>query len=148
MTFQKRIVAFAGVLALSLSVSFAFAQDNEPVPGSGLVTGSVEGEAQSLTGAGATFPAVLYTTWFSDYAGLTGVEINYQAIGSGGGIRSITDQTVDFGASDGPMSQDQLDAAAATCGGQILHIAMALGGVVSSVVAVIYLVSIMLGGTK
>ena len=95
-----------------------------------MVTGPMDGEAQSLTGAGATFPQVLYTTWFSDYATLTGVEINYQGIGSGGGIRSITDQTVDFGASDGPMTDDQMTAAEATCGAPILHIATALGGVV------------------
>ena len=131
---HKRIVALGVLLVLALSISLTAAQESTPaptpVPGAGVVTGPMDGEAQSLTGAGATFPQVLYTTWFSDYATLTGVEINYQGIGSGGGIRSITDQTVDFGASDGPMNQDQLDAAAATCGGQILHIAMALGGVV------------------
>src|SRR6187551_2673847 len=53
----------------------------------------------SLNGAGATFPAPLYTKWFNEYANKTGVQINYQAIGSGGGIKAITDKTVDFGAS-------------------------------------------------
>ncbi len=130
---HKRLLLILGVVsALALSVSFAFAQDATPeaIPGSGLVTGPMEGEAQSLTGAGATFPQVLYTTWFSDYATLTGVEVNYQGIGSGGGIKAITDQTADFGASDGPMTDDQLAAAKETCGADILHIATALGGVV------------------
>ncbi len=130
---QKRVLVIFGVIcALVLSLNVAFAQDATPeaVPGSGMVTGAMEGEAQSLTGAGATFPQVLYTTWFSDYAALTGVEINYQGIGSGGGIKAVTDQTADFGASDGLMSDDQLAAAQATCGADILHIATALGGVV------------------
>lgn len=124
---QKRILWFIALLALVLPLS-VMAQDE--IPGSGLVTGPMEGEATDLTGAGATFPAVLYTAWFSDYATLTGVQVNYQAIGSGGGIKAITDQTADFGASDGPMTDDQLAAAQATCGADILHIATALGGVV------------------
>ena len=99
----------------------------QPVPGAGLVKGPMAGEATKLTGAGATFPAVLYTKWFSDYVKLTKVEINYQAIGSGGGIKSISDMTVDFGASDGPMTDDQLKAAK---GGALLHIPAAMGGVV------------------
>jgi phosphate transport system substrate-binding protein len=84
-------------------------------------------EATSLNGAGGTFPAVLYTKWFSEYAKLTNVEVNYQAIGSGGGIKSISDMTVDFGASDGLMTADQLKG---TKGGAILHIPTTMGGVV------------------
>jgi len=86
-----------------------------------------EGEARTLTGAGATFPAVLYTKWFNEYEKLTKVKVNYQSIGSGGGIKSISDQTVDFGATDGPMTDEQLKAAK---GGAVLHIPMALGAVV------------------
>ena len=93
--------------------------------GIGLIKGPFPGEAQTLTGAGATFPAPLYTKWFDEYAKLTGVKVNYQAIGSGGGIKGITDGTVDFGASDGPMSDEQLKAAK----GEILHVPMTLGGV-------------------
>ena len=96
-------------------------------PGVGVVKGPFEGEAKQLTGAGATFPAPLYTKWFNDYKALTGVEVNYQAIGSGGGIKAITDKTADFGATDGPMTEEQLKAAT---GGAILHIPMALGAVV------------------
>ena len=115
------------VLVLILSAVAVLGASAQAVPGSGLVKGPLAGEAQQLNGAGATFPAVLYTKWFADYAKLTKVEINYQAIGSGGGIKSISDMTVDFGASDGPMSDDQLKAAK---GGLILHVPAALGGVV------------------
>jgi len=94
-------------------------------PVAGTVKGPFEGEAKQLTGAGATFPAPLYTKWFSDYQGLTGVAVNYQAIGSGGGIKAITDKTVDFGASDAPMTDDQIKAV----GAPILHIPMTLGSV-------------------
>src|SRR6266542_6015373 len=69
------------------------------------------GSATSLTGAGATFPAPLYTRWFADYAQLCGVQINYQPIGSGGGIQQHTQRTVDFGASDGILTDAQFAAA-------------------------------------
>jgi phosphate transport system substrate-binding protein len=80
-----------------------------------------------LTGAGATFPYPLYSKWFDVYAGKTGVKINYQSIGSGGGIRQLSEQTVDFGASDAPMSDAEL---AKAKGGPVLHIPTALGAVV------------------
>ena len=82
----------------------------------------------NLTGAGATFPAPLYTKWFDEYNKLTGVKVNYQAIGSGGGISQITEGTVDFGASDGIMSADQISKAE-TKSGPILHIPMTSGAV-------------------
>src|SRR4051794_39876447 len=85
-------------------------------------------QSMSLNGAGATFPAPLYGKWFDVYAGKTGVEVNYQAIGSGGGIKAITDKTVDFGASDGPMTEEQMQAAGGP--NAILHIPMTLGAVV------------------
>ncbi len=65
-------------------------------------------DAISLTGAGATFPAPIYQKWFSDYKSVGNVEINYQPIGSGGGIKNVTEGTVDFGASDAPLSDEQL----------------------------------------
>jgi phosphate transport system substrate-binding protein len=83
--------------------------------------------AQDLTGAGATFPYPLYSKWFSDYATRTGVKINYQSIGSGGGIRQLSEQTVDFGATDAPMSDAEL---AKAKGGPVLHIPTVLGAVV------------------
>jgi phosphate transport system substrate-binding protein len=82
--------------------------------------------AQSLTGAGATFPNPIYTKWFDAYNKKTGVQINYQSIGSGGGIRQFTEGTVDFGASDGPMNESQI----AAVNGNVLHVPTVLGAVV------------------
>jgi phosphate transport system substrate-binding protein len=79
-----------------------------------------------LTGAGATFPGPIYSKWFSDYATKSGVKINYQAIGSGGGIKQLQEQTVDFGASDAPMSDTELQAAK---GGPVLHFPTVIGAV-------------------
>ncbi|MBW8768302.1 MAG: phosphate ABC transporter substrate-binding protein PstS [Gemmatimonadetes bacterium] len=79
-----------------------------------------------LTGAGATFPYPLYSKWFDAYAKKSGVKINYQSIGSGGGIRQLSEQTVDFGASDAPMSDAEM---AKAKGGPVLHIPTALGAV-------------------
>ena len=64
--------------------------------------------AQSLTGAGATFPYPIYSKWFDVYKQKTGIEINYQSIGSGGGIQQVKAGTVDFGASDAPLNNDRL----------------------------------------
>ena len=80
-----------------------------------------------LTGAGATFPYPIYSKWFSSYAAKTGVKINYQSIGSGGGIRQLSEQTVDFGATDAPMSDAEL---AKAKGGPIMHVPTVLGAVV------------------
>jgi phosphate transport system substrate-binding protein len=79
-----------------------------------------------INGAGATFPAPIYTKWFSDYGKLKGVAINYQPQGSGAGIRQLTNQTVFFGATDTPMSTDQMQAAP----GKIVHLPTVLGAVV------------------
>ena len=85
-------------------------------------------QSVNLTGAGATFPAPLYTKWFDEYNKLTGVKVNYQPIGSGGGISQITEGTVDFGASDGIMTEAQLTKAESK-NGPILHIPMTSGSV-------------------
>ncbi|MBS1240999.1 MAG: phosphate transporter substrate-binding protein, PhoT family [Gemmatimonadetes bacterium] len=82
--------------------------------------------AQSLTGAGATFPYPIYSKWFDAYARKTGTKINYQSIGSGGGIRQFTQGTVDFGASDGPMTDEQI----AAVKGNVVHLPTVLGAVV------------------
>jgi phosphate transport system substrate-binding protein len=80
-----------------------------------------------LNGAGATFPYPIYSKWFSMYQQVdASTRFNYQSIGSGGGIKQITEQTVDFGASDGPMSDEQLSAAP----GHILHFPTVMGAVV------------------
>ncbi|HEX6964958.1 MAG TPA: phosphate ABC transporter substrate-binding protein PstS [Gemmatimonadaceae bacterium] len=79
-----------------------------------------------LTAAGATFPYPIYSKWFATYARQTSVKINYQSIGSGGGIRQLTEGTVDFGASDAPMT----DAELAKAPRPILHFPTVLGAVV------------------
>ena len=77
-----------------------------------------------LNGAGATFPYPIYSKWFSEYNKVRpDVQINYQSIGSGGGIRQVLAGTVDFGATDGPMNDDQLRQAK----GKIFHIPTVLG---------------------
>jgi phosphate transport system substrate-binding protein len=88
--------------------------------------------AQTLiNGAGATFPAPIYTKWFSDYRSIdSSVQINYQAIGSGGGIRQVTEGTVDFGASDGPMTDEQLKSYHDKHGFDVLHFPTVLGAAV------------------
>jgi phosphate transport system substrate-binding protein len=81
----------------------------------------------AINGAGATFPAPIYSKWFAEYNKLhPDVRINYQPLGSGAGIRQITERTVFFGASDGPMTNEQLTAAS----GKILHLPTVLGAVV------------------
>ena len=80
-----------------------------------------------LTGAGATFPYPIYSKWVLEYTKTRpNVEINYQSIGSGGGIRQFMDRTVDFGATDGPMADSQI----AVVRGNVLHIPTVLGAVV------------------
>jgi phosphate transport system substrate-binding protein len=84
-------------------------------------------QKQQINGAGATFPYPIYSKWFSEYNKLhPDIEINYQSIGSGGGIKQLSNQTVFFGATDGPMTQDQILAAP----GKVLHLPTVLGGVV------------------
>src|SRR5712664_3239766 len=81
----------------------------------------------NLNGAGATFPYPIYSKWFDEYHKLhPNIQINYQSIGSGGGIRQVTAGTVDFGASDGPMSDEQLAASKV----KLIHLPTVLGSVV------------------
>src|SRR5580700_6002568 len=91
----------------------------------GMALGSAQ--AQKLTGAGATFPYPIYSKWFAEYsAAHPGVEINYQSIGSGGGITQVTKGVVDFGASDMPMTDQALSASPI----KLVHIPTVLGAVV------------------
>jgi len=101
----KKILIVAGLLVLALSSA----------------------SAQKITGAGATFPYPIYSRWFSEYsAAHPGVEINYQSIGSGGGIRQVSAGLVDFGASDAVMTDEQLAASK----NKLIHIPTVLGAVV------------------
>src|SRR5882724_4105193 len=93
----------------------------------GTLVAGAAAQTQRINGAGATFPNPIYSKWFSEYNKLhANVEINYQPIGSGGGIQQVIKQTVFFGATDGPMTPEQL----ASAPGKILHFPSVLGAVV------------------
>ncbi|HYS70149.1 MAG TPA: phosphate ABC transporter substrate-binding protein PstS [Gemmatimonadaceae bacterium] len=117
-----RAFKLAALMLLAVGCAKEGANNSSTASSTTASKGSVD-----LTGAGATFPYPIYSKWFSDYAQQTGVKINYQSIGSGGGIRQLSEQTVDFGASDSPMSDDEL---AKAKGGPIVHIPTVLGAVV------------------
>ena len=111
--------AFRALLAIGAAVYL-------PCAGCDSRSGSSPSAAVSLTGAGATFPKPLYEKWAAEYMRMhADVRINYQGIGSGGGIKQISERTVDFGATDGPMTDEQLAKAPG-----ILHVPMTLGAVV------------------
>ena len=92
----------------------------------GLAAFAFAADAQQITGAGATFPAPVYTKWGEAAKAATGIELNYQAIGSGGGQNQILNRTVDFGASDAPMDPAKLTE------GRLLQFPTVMGAVVSS----------------
>jgi phosphate transport system substrate-binding protein len=114
----------SGLLAVMLVAGLILAGCGGQQPGG--TTGTPE--KVTLNGAGASFPYPLYSKWFDEYKKKTNeaVTINYQSIGSGGGIKNITDKTVDFGASDAPMKDDQLQKAP----GELFHIPTVMGAVV------------------
>lgn len=106
--------------------------DGGTTPGATTAPGGIpanvgKDDKAELTGAGATFPAPIYQAWFDDYNAKVakGVKINYQSIGSGGGVQQFTEKTVDFGASDAALSNDEVAKAA-----DVQHIPMVLGSVV------------------
>jgi phosphate transport system substrate-binding protein len=87
--------------------------------------------ALSINGAGATFPYPMYSKWFDEYHKKNAnIQINYQSIGSGGGIKQVTEGTVDFGATDGPMNDEQIKAYQDKHGSGILHFPTVMGAVV------------------
>jgi phosphate transport system substrate-binding protein len=98
------IAALAVVLAVS-ALALAACGDEDADGSSGI---PAETKAETIVGAGASFPYPLYSAWGSEYNGLSGVKLNYQSIGSGGGISAITAKTVDFGASDAPLEPAEL----------------------------------------
>ena len=116
----------AGLLAATLTLAACGGgkSDGNTAATSG---GSGAAGGADLTGAGSTFAYPLYSRWASDYATKAGVKVNYQSIGSGGGIRQLSEQTVDFGATDAPMTDDEL---AKAKGGPIMHVPTAMGAVV------------------
>ena len=110
---------------IGLTIVLAACGRDQPVPGASTDGSATRRSGPTLTGAGATFPAPLYTKWFDAFARETGVRINYQSIGSGGGIRQFAEGTVDFGATDGPMTDQQI----AGVQGNVMHLPTALGAV-------------------
>ncbi len=148
MTDKKRRPVFslllAGLLVL-MALALAACGDSEPRTAdqasgsdtSEAATSDTGGESTtgelsaSLDGAGATFPEPLYLEWIGEYTNTVqpGVSINYQGIGSGGGIEQFTQQTVDFGASDAPMKDEELQAAQEAWGAEIFHIPTVFGAV-------------------
>jgi phosphate transport system substrate-binding protein len=95
---QKTLAVTAGAIVVGGSILAACAPKQEV---------TVVKEPFKLNGAGATFPASLYQAWFSDFASETGNQVNYQAVGSGAGVRQYTAKTVDFGASDGAVKDEK-----------------------------------------
>src|SRR6266404_8725888 len=119
MSLSVKFARAGSLIAVLMVAVFAFACSGNSGPASG--------GAITLQGAGATFPNPLYQKWLSEYGKLhPNVRIDYQSIGSGGGIKQIQAQTVDFGASDSPMKDEDLKAAP----GEILHVPTVLGAVV------------------
>ncbi len=113
-----RVCCVAGIAALVLGCG------RDSPRGAG-TQAAARSAGPTVTGAGATFPAPIYTKWFDAYAKEIGVKINYQSIGSGGGIRQFIQGTVDFGATDGPMTDEQI----AAVKGKVIHVPTALGAV-------------------
>ena len=93
--------------------------------GAAIAIAAAAAHAQNITGAGATFPAPIYAKWAEAYKAATGAQLNYQAIGSGGGVKQITAKTVDFGATDDPMSGEDLQK------NNLLQFPAVIGGVVA-----------------
>ena len=95
------------------------------------VSVSKPGSGGQINGAGATFPYPIYSKWFNEYAKINkDAKINYQSIGSGGGVKQITEGTVDFGASDSPMSNEEIEKANTKNNNSIIHIPTVIGSVV------------------
>jgi phosphate transport system substrate-binding protein len=113
-------------IGLALSVLAGCGSGDKPGPAGGGQAASSHRSGAGLTGAGATFPNPIYSKWFATYAQQTGIKINYQSIGSGGGIRQFIEGTVDFGATDGPMTDEQMKQVQ----GKVLHVPTVLGAVV------------------
>lgn len=119
----SRALRAASALLTTFCLAFVFACSG----GGGTGPGGTAGGAVNLRGAGASFPNPLYQKWLSEYGKAhPDIKIDYQSIGSGGGIKQIKEQTIDFGASDSPMKDEDLKSAPA----EILHVPTVLGAVV------------------
>ncbi|WP_245608505.1 phosphate ABC transporter substrate-binding protein PstS [Stenoxybacter acetivorans] len=117
---NMRLISVVMLAAVGLAACSDQAS-NKPVAGT---TASAAGDAAHVTGAGASFPQPVYVQWANAYQSASSVQVNYQSIGSSGGIKQITAKTVDFGASDAPMSKEELDKAG------LIQFPTVIGGVV------------------
>lgn len=116
---MKKLILLTGIVLLSVLLISCGKQDS-----------SNQTSAQ-INGAGATFPYPLYSKWFDEYSKVnTAAKINYQSIGSGGGIKQITEGTIDFGATDSPMTEEEQKSAETKNNSKIFHIPTVLGAVV------------------
>ncbi len=115
---------FAAAATLFLSLA---ACGGSETPAGDSAAAATSSSSIDLNGAGATFPYPIYQKWFSNYAEQTGVKINYGSVGSSAGIKQLSEGTVDFGASDGPMSDEEI---ATAKGGAVLHFPTVIGAVV------------------
>ena len=120
-------LAAAGVVSAAACAGGGDSKGAKDSPSASATPTTASSGGTDLTGAGATFPYPLYSKWISDYSTKHNVKINYQAIGSGGGIRQLQEGTVDFGGTDAPMTDEEMSKAK---GGAILHVPSVLGAVV------------------
>jgi phosphate transport system substrate-binding protein len=128
---QRFVGVLAGCGALALGVAACGSSDNSSATGSGdTSTAASTQKGGTISGAGATFPAPVYSEWAANFKKAQGTTVNYQAIGSGGGIAQLTAGTVDFGASDSAMKDEEI--AAAKAKGVPVHIPTVLGAVTVS----------------
>jgi phosphate transport system substrate-binding protein len=129
---RKTVVTTAILAAIGMAVIVG-CKDSGPIPkgtgGTSTTATSGGGGGERLNGAGATFIYPMMSRWTHEYDKAKGVKVNYQSIGSGGGIQQMTAKTVDFGCSDAPMNEEQLKKAAEV-GGEVVHIPLVMGGVV------------------
>jgi phosphate transport system substrate-binding protein len=126
---QRTALALAGCSVLAFGVA-ACGDDNNDSGSSGSDTTAAAQKGGTINGAGATFPAPVYSEWAARFKEAQGTTVNYQAIGSGGGIAQLTAGTVDFGASDAPMKDEEI--AAAKKKGDPVHVPTVLGAVTVS----------------
>src|SRR5215210_1652418 len=121
---QKLSITFLSVIAFILVACNDASNTDTP----GKMPENTNGDNNTLLGAGSTFVYPLFSKLFSEYNKATGLRVNYQSIGSGGGILQLTNKTVDFGDSDAPLNEEQTQ----KIGAPVLHIPMCAGAVVLS----------------
>ena len=140
---QKSLVnaslAFGSIVTIMLLMSYSGATTEQGINAYGQITppaqlqeeqqGGAGGQAITINGAGATFPFPLIDTWRVEYQSVNpSININYQSIGSGGGVRQFTERTVDFGASDAPLTEEEMQGLPSTP----VHIPETIGSVVAA----------------